>query len=73
MLSFGHNTGWQLDQCCRMDQLLSSGQAGSTQTHGSAAQLAKSFDALLATTQVIAWLLHTGQQSQNSAATEAAQ
>ena len=52
MLSFGHNTGWQLDQCCRMDQLLSSGQAGSTQTHGSAAQLAKSFGALLATTQV---------------------
>ena len=56
-----------------MDQLLSSGQAGSTQTHGSAAQLAKSCDALLATTQVIAWLLHTGQLSQNSAATEAAQ
>ena len=53
--------------------MLSSGQAGSTQTHGSAAQLAKSFDALLATTQVIAWLLHTGQQSLNSAATEAAQ
>ena len=50
MLSFGHNTGWQVDQCCRMDQLLSSGQAGSTQTHGSAAQLAKSFGALLATT-----------------------
>ena len=57
-----------------MDQLLSSGQAGSTQTHGSAAQLAKSFGALLATTQVIAWLLHTGQLiSQNSAATDAAQ